>query len=87
VAAREGDEADAEDADRVYRLLETEIVPRFYDRPQFDAPPARWLSTMKHAIRRAGMQFTARRMLREYVRDFYAPGLAGTISADDSPTG
>src|SRR6185436_1496568 len=33
VAAREGDDADAEAADRVYRLLETDIVPRFYDRP------------------------------------------------------
>jgi starch phosphorylase len=87
VAAREGDEADDEAAERVYRLLELDVVPRFYDRPHVEAPPARWLVTMKHAMLRAGLQFTARRMLRDYVREHYAPGLGGLDRPDDPPTG
>ena len=42
---------------------------------------------MKHAIRRAGLQFTARRMLSEYVHNFYAPGLSGIRTPDDPPAG
>ncbi|HYV95849.1 MAG TPA: alpha-glucan family phosphorylase [Gemmatimonadaceae bacterium] len=86
VAAREGEDADAEAAERVYRLLETDVVPRFYDRPAIDSPPPRWLVTMKHAILRAGLDFTARRMLSEYVKNHYAPALAGLVRSDDPPT-
>jgi len=87
VALAGGDDSDAATAERIYHLLEAEIVPRYYDRPTMDSPPPRWLVTMKHAIRRAGLQFTARRMLTEYVRDFYAPCLARTAREDDPPTG
>jgi starch phosphorylase len=87
VAGGVGDDADDEAAERLYHLLETEVIPRFYDRPQVDAPPARWLLMMKHAIRRAGLQFTGRRMLSEYVSNYYAPGLRGITTPDDPPTG
>lgn len=85
VAAREGEDADAEAAERVYRLLESDVVPRFYDRPEIDAPPPRWIATMKRAIYRAGVQFTTRRMLLDYVHDFYSPALAGVNRLDDPP--
>src|SRR5205085_8157577 len=87
VAARDGEDAESDAAERVYRILESEVVPRFYDRASEDAPPPRWVTMMKHAIRRAGLEFTARRMLKQYVQDFYAPALAGTPRRDDPPTG
>ena len=87
VAARDGNGADGEAAERVYELLESEIVPRFYDRPHAEAAPPGWTPMMKHAIRRAGLQFTARRMLTEYVDGYYAPGLSDATVRDDPPTG
>src|SRR5471032_1802994 len=52
VAGREGGDADAETAERIYELLETEIVPSFYDRAQVDATPHQWVRTMKQAMRK-----------------------------------
>ena len=76
---------DGATADRLYTLLETEIVPRFYTRDESGIPRA-WLTTMKQAMRIAGSSFTARRMVEEYARDYYVPSMAGTGAADDPPT-
>jgi starch phosphorylase len=40
---------------------------------------------MKHAMRVAGQQFTARRMLEEYVRNSYEPAMRGNGGPDDPP--
>lgn len=72
-------------ADRLYTLLETEVVPRFYTRDEH-ALPREWITTMKRAIREAGMHFTAHRMVRDYARDFYVPSILGG-TPDDPPTG
>lgn len=50
----------------VYRLLETEVVPRCYHR-DLNGLPHRWVAVMKRAIRTIAPQFSARRMLKEYV--------------------
>jgi starch phosphorylase len=63
---------DAADADALYRLLEHEIVPAFYDRGA-DQIPHRWLRIVKEAIRSVAPQFSARRMVKEYVERMYAP--------------
>ena len=70
------DEAtDAADADALYRLLEEEVVPAYYDR---DASyvPRRWLAVVKESIRTVGPRFCARRMVKEYAERMYAPALA-----------
>ena len=72
-------------ADRLYTLLEQEVVPRYYDRDHADIPRA-WVTTMKHAIRVAGQQFTARRMVEQYARGYYAPAILGEMLPDDPPT-
>ena len=72
-------------ADRLYTLLETDIVPRFYERDHNDLP-RRWIGTMKHAIRVAGQQFTARRMVEQYARGYYAPSILGDMLPDDPPS-
>jgi glucan phosphorylase len=79
-------ESPAATADRLYTLLETEVIPRFYARGSDDVPHL-WLQTMKHAIRVAGSQFTARRMLQQYARGYYAPSILGDGTPDDPPTG
>ncbi len=78
---------DAEQANRLYELLEQDVIPRYYDRPNRTAEPKRWLATMKHAIRVAGRMFTAQRMVIEYTNLYYAPALAGGDLPDDPPTG
>ena len=41
---------------------------------------------MKHALRVAGQQFTARRMVMEYVRQSYGAAMRGDGTPDDPPT-
>ena len=42
---------------------------------------------MRHALRLAGSRFTARRMVQDYVQEYYAPAIRGETSGDDPPTG
>ena len=78
------DDAGANTANRLYELLEQEVVPRFYDRDKSELP-RRWLTMMKHAIRVGGQQFTARRMVEQYARAYYAPSILGDSLPDDPP--
>ncbi len=69
-----GDEGavDAADADALYRLLEEQVVPAFYDRGS-DFIPHRWLQIVKESIRTVAPQFSTRRMVKEYVERMYLP--------------
>jgi len=62
------------DAEAMYTLLEQELVPAFYDRDEHGIPRA-WLRVVKESIRTVLPRFSARRMVKEYVRDMYAPAL------------
>lgn len=63
------DWADAQD---LYRLLEQEIVPRWYERDANGLPRA-WLATMRESIRSSMWRFSTTRMLEEYVEQLYLP--------------
>jgi starch phosphorylase len=65
---------DAADAGALYRLLEEEVVPAFYDRDQAGVP-RRWLAIVKESIRSVAPRFSARRMVKEYVGKMYAPAI------------
>jgi starch phosphorylase len=80
-----GADPDAEDAERVFGLLETEIVPVFYARDRRGVPVG-WVDHMKHALREAGVGFTGRRMVQHYVRAAYIPGILGESPPTDPPT-
>jgi len=56
----------------LYRLLEEEIVPTYYDRGP-DGIPHRWIAIMKEAIRTCAPRFSMRRMVKEYTTRFYVP--------------
>jgi starch phosphorylase len=80
--ADDPDAQDAADADAIYRLLEEQIVPAFYER---DAAyvPHRWVAVVKEAIRTVAPRFSARRMVKEYADRMYAPALekrAGVVT-------
>jgi glycogen phosphorylase len=81
----ENEDADAADAEDLYRLLEEQIVPLYYTR-NAQGTPLGWVEKMRHALRLAGSRFTARRMVREYVQEYYAPAIHGEASGDDPPT-
>src|SRR3989454_3069035 len=84
-AAPDGPDADAVDAKQLYRLLEEEVVPLFYERDARDVPLG-WVDKMKHALRVAGRHFTAQRMVRQYVTEYYVPAIKGQLPGDDPPT-
>jgi starch phosphorylase len=78
--ARElGDQAaqDAADAEALYRLLEDEVVPAFYERDA-QGVPRRWLARVKQAIRTVAPRFSSRRMVKDYVEQMYLPALRET---------
>lgn len=62
---------DRAEADGLYRQLEREVVPAFYDRP--DGVPRRWLAMVRASMRDVGTDFAARRMLLDYFDRAYAP--------------
>ncbi len=57
-------------ADSLYSLLESRIVPLFYDRDSQNIPRG-WAQMMKEAIRSTAARFSARRMLKEYTQLMY----------------
>jgi starch phosphorylase len=71
------DWADAQD---LYRILEQELVPAYYERDGDDAP-ARWTQLMRNSIGSTIWRFSTTRMLHEYVEQLYLPAArAGTAS-------
>jgi starch phosphorylase len=68
------------DAQALYTLLEQQVVPAFYDRDA-SGVPHRWLQTVKQSIRTVLPRFSARRMVKEYVREMYAPAVTEPRSA------
>jgi starch phosphorylase len=64
---------DRAEAEGLYRLLEREVVPAFYERDK-DGIPQRWVEMMRASIRHTATAFAARRMVIDYFDLAYAPG-------------
>jgi glycogen phosphorylase len=64
--------ADAADADALYALLESEVVPTYYDRDETGVPVA-WMRRAAAAIATVTPRFNAHRMVRDYVERYYQP--------------
>jgi starch phosphorylase len=64
---------DLAEAEGLFRLLEREVVPAFYERDE-NGVPLRWVEMMKASIRAVVTQFAARRMVIDYFNTAYAPG-------------
>ena len=66
----EVDQIDAADAESLYRVLEQEVVPLYYNREQ--GLPRQWIAMMRRAIQTLAPQFNSNRMVEEYARKIYA---------------
>ncbi len=65
---------DAKEANELYRLLEQEVVPCFYDRDA-NGVPRGWVERMKASMAELTPRFSTNRMLREYVERLYLLGV------------
>jgi len=62
-------QVDAADAESLYRVLEQEVVPLYYNREQ--GLPRQWIARMRRAIQTLAPQFNSNRMVEEYARRIY----------------
>jgi starch phosphorylase len=74
------DWADAQD---LYRILEDEVLPRYYQRDKTGVPRG-WTELMRNAIASTIWRFSATRMLHEYTEQLYLPA-AGVPRTAETP--
>ena len=65
---------DAYEAEELYRLLESEIVPSFYNRNE-KGIPVEWVARMRTSMAELTPAFSSNRMVREYVERIYMPAI------------
>nr|MBA2526791.1 alpha-glucan family phosphorylase [Pyrinomonadaceae bacterium] len=70
-AGAEAGDVDASDAESLYRVLEQEVVPLYYERGS-DGLPRKWISMMKRSIVTLVPAFNSDRMVEEYARRIYS---------------
>jgi glycogen phosphorylase len=61
---------DERDVAALHRLLDTEVLPAFYDRDEHDLPTV-WLTRVRASLKTLAPRFSATRMLSEYVSGPY----------------
>lgn len=70
VEATETADIDASDAESLYRVLEQQVVPLYYERDSAGLPRG-WISMMKSSIATLVPEFNSDRMVEEYARRIY----------------
>jgi len=63
---------DVAEANEIYRLLENEIIPCFYERDERGIP-VHWVARMRASMAQLTPQFSCNRMLQEYITKYYRP--------------
>ncbi|MDF2735121.1 MAG: alpha-glucan phosphorylase [Chloroflexota bacterium] len=71
------DWADAQD---LYRLLEEELIPSYYER-EATGVPTRWTNVMRRSMASALWRFSTTRMLQDYTERLYLPAAGVETSA------
>ena len=72
------------DAMDLYRLLEEEIIPSYYDRDS-GGLPRRWLETMRRSMGTTLWRFSTTRMLHEYTERLYLPAAGVSVQTSTPP--
>ncbi len=70
----DADVQDEADSLSLYRTLEEDIIPLYYDRGA-DGIPHGWIDVMREAIRTCAPRFSMRRMVKDYTTRFYVPAM------------
>jgi starch phosphorylase len=75
---------DAVEAAALYDLIEHQVAQRFYNRDA-SGIPTQWVSMVRHTLKSLGPKVLATRMVRDYVRNLYAPAAKSRAAmlADD----
>ena len=68
------------DAAMLYEVLETEVIPLFYERDE-QGIPRRWMERVRWAMATLGWRFSADRMVADYFTEGYLSA-AGAVSCD-----
>jgi starch phosphorylase len=63
---------DAEEAEKLYDLLEYEVIPEFYNRNEKGIPAA-WVMRMRESMARLTQRFSSTRSAQEYMEKHYIP--------------
>ncbi len=71
---KDAPDPDASDAEKIYNVLEQEIVPMYYHLSDAGIPQ-KWVSMMKETIKSNAARFSARRMVKEYIEKFYSKSI------------
>lgn len=71
------------DAETIYTLLETEIIPAFFDRNS-EGIPEKWIGFIRNNIAQIAPHFTMKRMLDDYFEKFYHKLAARTKALVDN---
>lgn len=66
------------DSQSLYKLLEEEIVPLYYDQDA-QGVPHRWVKMMKTSIKTNAPLFNTDRMIADYVSQVYVPEISTTV--------
>lgn len=80
IGARETYSSDLDEAHArsIYSTLENEIAPLYYDRDE-EGVPAGWVRRMKVSLKGVSAQFSAWRMVQEYMSNLYNPAHEGNL--------
>jgi len=62
---------DASDAQSLYRVLEEDVVPLYYDRDD-NKVPRKWIAMMRRAIQTLAPDYNSDRMVEDYAREIYS---------------
>ena len=71
---------DRRDGLDLFRVLEDEVIPLYYDR-DVDGLPRHWIARMMNSIASLAWRFSAHRMVMDYVKSGYLPA-AGGVSCE-----
>jgi starch phosphorylase len=80
------DEQDLADSESLYEILESEIVPLYYEHDE-NYIPRGWLQRVKESIRTLAPMFSTWRMIKEYTTEMYVPAAMSSVVGDDGHQG
>ena len=63
---------DAAEAEKLYELLESEVVPQFYTRDE-NGVPAAWVARVRESMARLTPRYSSNRVVRQYTEEYYIP--------------
>jgi starch phosphorylase len=68
------DAQDTADVESLYKTLQEQIIPLYYDRSADDLP-SEWLGVMRHSIKSLAPSFSMKRVVKQYMNEMYLPAL------------